>query len=84
MLGKMDVWYFNSKQSSEWVLIVEDFSTAALDSVSWGAINLKFLVLDLVLLAIYSAWSTGNVSENKNLFVRYAIFCTELGGRGEK
>lgn len=48
--------------------------------------NLKCLVLDLVLLAIYPVCSTGNVSENKKVLLRYAIFRTgggRAGGRSE-
>lgn len=83
MLGKTDVCCFNSKQSSEWALIVEVFSTTGLACVSWGAKNLKCLVLDLVLLAIYPVCTPGNVSENKKVLLRYAIFCTSPWQRGE-
>lgn len=85
MLGKTDVCCFNSKQSSEWALIVEVFSTTGLACVSWGAKNLKCLVLDLVLLAIYPVCTPGNVSENKKSIVeiRNILYFSLAEGRSE-
>lgn len=60
------------------------FSTMGLDCVSCGAKNLKPLSFRPASAPIYSACSTGNVSENQNMCLGYAIFCTALsGGRKE-